>query len=279
VPAGTETLNDGALRCFARDPDNGAVIARLTRPYAIEDRPGLIRKLEQLQEKHPSAAVERVLFRLRNNIPDPPVPASESPDSVNPMELGTHPDMKPDVHFWHDSDVLRCPPDCRWRLPCSVSRETVKQILTQTSPSRMCEHMLRSRRNSPLIAEFFGRVSAASPRQKQGRKECSALLRSFSRSRSFRSRPPAPRIRTNSSRRVSMRPSRPCPTRTTTPRRFPTRRSRFGAWAARTHEPEQDGDGQTGNGCRACARHRRHCRARCRTRPRASRLVRYGLRA
>ena len=60
-------------------PDNAAVIARLSKPHVIEDRPGLIRKLEQLQEKQPSAAVERVLFRLRNDIPDPPVPASESP--------------------------------------------------------------------------------------------------------------------------------------------------------------------------------------------------------
>jgi hypothetical protein len=91
-------------------PDNAAMIARLTKPYAIEDRPGLIRKLEELQGKHPSAAVERVLFRLRNNIPDLPVPASESPDSVNPMGLGTHPDIV--ERLWKIGRGL--PTDCAW---------------------------------------------------------------------------------------------------------------------------------------------------------------------
>ena len=38
-------------------PDNAAVVARLTKPHVIEDRPGLIRKLEELQQKQPSAAV------------------------------------------------------------------------------------------------------------------------------------------------------------------------------------------------------------------------------
>jgi hypothetical protein len=91
-------------------PDNAGVIARLTKPHAIEDRPGLIRKLEQLQEKQPSAAVERVLFRLRHNIPDPPVPASESPQSVNPMGLGTHPDIV--ERLWKIGRSL--PTDCAW---------------------------------------------------------------------------------------------------------------------------------------------------------------------
>jgi hypothetical protein len=72
--------------------------------------PGLIRKLEQLQEKQPSAAVERVLFRLRNDIPDPPVPASEAPESVNPMGLGAHPDIV--ERLWKIGRNL--PADCAW---------------------------------------------------------------------------------------------------------------------------------------------------------------------
>ena len=69
-------------------PDNAVMIARMTAPHVIKDRPGLIRTLEQLQARQPSDAIERVLFRLRNNIPDPPIPPSESPKSVNPMGLG-----------------------------------------------------------------------------------------------------------------------------------------------------------------------------------------------
>ena len=38
-------------------PDNAGVIARMTKPHVIADRPGLISKLEQLQEKQPSAGV------------------------------------------------------------------------------------------------------------------------------------------------------------------------------------------------------------------------------
>src|SRR5215467_14255635 len=91
-------------------PDNAGVIARLSKPHVIEDRPGLIRKLEELQQKQPRAAVERVLFRLRNNMPDPPISASESPESVNPMGLGTHPDIV--ERLWKIGRNL--PADCAW---------------------------------------------------------------------------------------------------------------------------------------------------------------------
>jgi hypothetical protein len=91
-------------------PDNAGVIARMTKPHVIADRPGLIRKLEQLQEKQPSAAIARVLVRLRNNIPDPPVPASEPPENVDPMGLGTHPDIV--ERLWKIGRKL--PTNCAW---------------------------------------------------------------------------------------------------------------------------------------------------------------------
>jgi hypothetical protein len=91
-------------------PDNAGVIARLNKPHVIADRPGLIRRLEQLQASQPSVAIDRVLFRLRNNIPDPPIPPSESPQSVNAMGLGTHPDIV--EHLWNIGRKL--PTDCAW---------------------------------------------------------------------------------------------------------------------------------------------------------------------
>ncbi len=91
-------------------PDNAEVIARLTTPHVIADRPGLIQKLEELQEKRPTPAIARALVRLRNNIPDPPVPASEAPESINPMGLGTHPDIV--EHLWKIGRKL--PTDCAW---------------------------------------------------------------------------------------------------------------------------------------------------------------------
>lgn len=77
-------------------PANAAVIECLSRPTIISDRAGLIRSLERLQEKKFSAVMANALHRLRNNIPDPPKPPSESPESVNPMALGTHPDIVDD---------------------------------------------------------------------------------------------------------------------------------------------------------------------------------------
>jgi hypothetical protein len=91
-------------------PDNAGVIARLTAPHVVKDLPGLIRTLEQLQAKRPSGAIERALFRLRNNIPDPPAPASEPPESVNAMGLGTHPDIV--ERLWRIGRKL--PTDCAW---------------------------------------------------------------------------------------------------------------------------------------------------------------------
>jgi hypothetical protein len=90
--------------------DNAGVIARMTAPHVIKDRPGLIRKLEELQARKPNAAIDRVLFRLRNNIPDPPIPASESPQNVNPIGLGTHPDIV--ERLWKIGREL--PTDCAW---------------------------------------------------------------------------------------------------------------------------------------------------------------------
>jgi hypothetical protein len=91
-------------------PDNAAVIARMTRPHVVADRPGLIQKLEELQARQPSDAVARVIFRLRNDIPDPPVPASEAPQSVDPMGLGTHPVIV--ERLWKIGREL--PTDCAW---------------------------------------------------------------------------------------------------------------------------------------------------------------------
>src|SRR5215813_4718265 len=91
-------------------PDNARLIARMATPHVIEDRPGLIEKLEQLQAKRPSAAVARVIFRLRNNIPDPPAPASEPPESVDAVGLGTHPDIV--ERLWKIGRKL--PTDCAW---------------------------------------------------------------------------------------------------------------------------------------------------------------------
>jgi len=104
-------------------PDNAAVIARMTAPHVVKDRPGLIRTLEQLHAKRPSAAIDRVLFRLRNNVPDPPTPASESPQSVDPMGLGTHPDVV--ERLWKIGRAL--PTDCAWvafRRPVLVHAAT-----------------------------------------------------------------------------------------------------------------------------------------------------------
>jgi hypothetical protein len=86
------------------------VIACLTKPHVIADRPGLIQKLEALQQKRSSPAIARALFKLRNDIPDPPVPASEAPESINPMELGTHPDIV--ERLWKIGHML--PTDCAW---------------------------------------------------------------------------------------------------------------------------------------------------------------------
>src|SRR5690349_12579635 len=90
--------------------DNVAVIARLRKPHIILDRPGLIRALEELQAKRPSAAIDRAIVRLRNNVPDPPPPASERPGSVDVMRLGTHPDIV--ERLWKIGRDL--PTDCAW---------------------------------------------------------------------------------------------------------------------------------------------------------------------
>jgi hypothetical protein len=81
----------------------------LTKPPVI-DRVGLIQGLEDLQAKRPSVAVGRAIVRLRSNIPDPPAPPSESPDSVDTMRLGTHPDIV--ARLWKIGRNL--PSDCAW---------------------------------------------------------------------------------------------------------------------------------------------------------------------
>jgi hypothetical protein len=91
-------------------PANAGVIARMTRPHVIADRPGLIRSLEKLQAMHPSAAIARAIFKLQNNIPDPPIPPSEAPGSVDPMRLGAHPDIL--ERLWKIGRKL--PTDCAW---------------------------------------------------------------------------------------------------------------------------------------------------------------------
>jgi len=91
-------------------PANAALVAHMSRPTIIHDRPGLIHKLEDLQEKRFSPAIADALYRLRNDIPDPPRPASESPDSVNTLTLGTHPDIID--RLWKIGREL--PTDCCW---------------------------------------------------------------------------------------------------------------------------------------------------------------------
>ncbi len=90
-------------------PANAAVIARMTRPTVI-DRPRLIARLEALQAKRPQPAIARSLERLRNIIPDPPKPPSEAPAAVDPMRLGTHPDIV--ERLWKIGRAL--PTDCAW---------------------------------------------------------------------------------------------------------------------------------------------------------------------
>jgi hypothetical protein len=91
-------------------PANAEVIARMSRPTVIKDRPGLIRELERMQERHFSPSIADAIDRLRNNIPDPPRPPSESPDNVNKLGLGTHPDIID--RLWEIGRSL--PTDCCW---------------------------------------------------------------------------------------------------------------------------------------------------------------------
>jgi hypothetical protein len=90
-------------------PANAVVIAQMTRPVVI-DRPRLIARLEALQAKHPQPAIARSLERLRNNIPDPPKPPSQAPEEVDPMQLGTHPDII--ERLWKIGRAL--PTNCAW---------------------------------------------------------------------------------------------------------------------------------------------------------------------
>src|SRR5579862_9082734 len=103
----------GAHRGVALEhPGNAAVIARMTRPVVVA-RPRLIARLEALQAKHPQPAIARSLERLRNaggDVADPPKPPSEAPGEVDPMRLGTHPDIID--RLWKIGRAL--PTDCAW---------------------------------------------------------------------------------------------------------------------------------------------------------------------
>lgn len=90
-------------------PKNAAVIARLAGPPVI-DRERAIRSIERLQARRFSAPLAKSLDRLRDPRPDPPQIPSQSPDAVDRMNLGTHPDII--ERLWNIG--RRLPTDCRW---------------------------------------------------------------------------------------------------------------------------------------------------------------------
>jgi hypothetical protein len=91
-------------------PANAALLAHMAGPTIVHDRPGLVQKLERLQEQRFSPAIDDALHRLRNDIPDPPRPPSEAPGSVDTLTLGTHPDVV--ERLWAIGRAL--PTDCCW---------------------------------------------------------------------------------------------------------------------------------------------------------------------
>jgi hypothetical protein len=48
-------------------PANAALLAHMAGPTIVHDRPGLIQKLERLQEQRFSPAIDDALHRLRND--------------------------------------------------------------------------------------------------------------------------------------------------------------------------------------------------------------------
>ncbi len=90
-------------------PANARVVARMSTPRIV-DRDTVIRAIERRQAQRFSPALARALDRLRDPRPDPPKPPSQSPDEVDRMNLGTHPDIID--RLW---DIgRRLPTDCRW---------------------------------------------------------------------------------------------------------------------------------------------------------------------
>lgn len=63
-----------------------------------------------IQERRPNPAIAHSIYKLENNLPDPPKPPSEPPGSIDRMALGTHPDIVD--HLWSIGRSL--PRDCSW---------------------------------------------------------------------------------------------------------------------------------------------------------------------
>ena len=91
-------------------PLNAQILAALTARPSDEERLAAIRSLEQMLAQRRSPILEKSLQKLRDNKPDPPLAASQSPDGVNVMSLGALPEIVEDL--WGLGRAL--PTDCRW---------------------------------------------------------------------------------------------------------------------------------------------------------------------
>jgi hypothetical protein len=91
-------------------PLNAPIIARLTERPSASERRAAIGRLERMLQKSRSPILAKTLQRLKDNQPDPPRAASQSPEGISFMALGARPDIV--ERLWKLG--LALPTDCRW---------------------------------------------------------------------------------------------------------------------------------------------------------------------
>ena len=94
-------------------PANAAVLAALSAKRPAPDRAKVLHRLETLQAHSPDAQYAEAIRRFKSGAPEPPEPErlpSLPPGAVDPLQLGTHPDIID--RLWAMGRAL--PGDCRW---------------------------------------------------------------------------------------------------------------------------------------------------------------------